>query len=127
METRMYVCKYCKKEYTPKRRRVQKFCSNSCRVRSHQLKKTKPEEGLTKKDAKQLPEKISVDKMSMAGIGNATVGTLAANTLTNIFIREENKPLTKGDLKYLILKLEEIQEIIKKENELAFNNPFFKA
>jgi hypothetical protein len=31
-ETHKYVCKYCGKEYQPKKRLIQKYCSASCRV-----------------------------------------------------------------------------------------------
>ena len=38
-----YKCDYCSKKYKPKRRRAQKYCSNSCRskaYRKRQLTKT---------------------------------------------------------------------------------------
>ncbi|WP_178989528.1 hypothetical protein [Winogradskyella schleiferi] len=40
--------------------------------------------------------------MSLSGIGNAAVGTLATNIVTNIFTKEENKPATKGDIQKLL-------------------------
>lgn len=39
MESHHYTCHYCQKEFVPKRRKVQKFCSTSCRVRHHQTSK----------------------------------------------------------------------------------------
>ena len=36
METYLYTCKHCNKEFRPTRRGVQKFCSDSCRVGHHQ-------------------------------------------------------------------------------------------
>jgi hypothetical protein len=44
------------------------------------------------------PEKTRIDKMSLAGVGNAAAGTLAVNLATTLFTREENKPATKKDL-----------------------------
>ena len=127
MEERNYICQYCKKEYIPKRRRVQKFCSNSCRVGSHQLKNRKLKNGLIKKGSNQISEKTKIDKMSIAGVGNAAVGSLAADAVKTIFTKEENKPLTKRDLKELFLKLDEIQKSIKNENDLTYRNSFFNT
>ena len=75
-----YTCKYCYKEFDPKRRRVQKYCSNSCRSKAHHARK-KTETKLpiisdseTKTEVSTLPtkpEKTTVDSMSLAGTGNA--------------------------------------------------------
>ena len=118
METKLYVCQYCKTEFIPKRRGVQKFCSNSCRVRSHQLKNRKPINCLVKKEDNMQSDKASVEKMSLAGVGNAAAGTLAVEALKTLFIKEENKPATKGDLKQLSKKLEQFQEILNIKKDL---------
>ena len=39
METYLYTCQHCFKEFVPTRRRVHKFCSDSCRVSHHQCNK----------------------------------------------------------------------------------------
>ncbi|MGR7813912.1 hypothetical protein [Lacinutrix undariae] len=99
MDKYTYTCNYCGGSYIPKRRHKQKYCSNSCRVnaftRKQALKQNFPE---------ALNGTISPknDKMSISGIGNAAVGTLATNVITNIFTREENKPATKGDIQKLL-------------------------
>ena len=53
-----------------------------------------------------IPSKTKIDKVSIAGVGNATLGSLAAGGLKSIFTPENNKPATKGDLKQLIEKLD---------------------
>ena len=115
METRNYICNYCKKEYVPKRRRVQKFCSDSCRVGSHNLEKKKSKKVLSPVSQIAKPKNTKIEKMSFAGVGNAAAGTFAAELVKSIFIKEENKPATKGDLKLITSKLERFQ-VIKNMN-----------
>jgi hypothetical protein len=43
--------------------------------------------------------------MSVAGIGNATAGTLAADGIKALLTANDNKPATKGDLKKLVLEM----------------------
>lgn len=104
-QSKYYNCNYCHTEYIPKRRGIQKYCSNSCRsnacrVRNFTAKKT---------DAIELVEnKISnksANKMSLTGVGNATTGALIADGLKAILTPLDNKPATKGDLKLLTEKL----------------------
>lgn len=105
MENYLYTCAYCGKQYKPRRRRKQKYCSNSCRTNAFNAKKknslAKPE---TNKPENQLQK---IDKMSWAGVGNAAAGTLAVNALSSLLTREENKPVTKKDFK-------EIKELLIK-------------
>ncbi|MUH36954.1 hypothetical protein D9O36_13965 [Zobellia amurskyensis] len=54
-----------------------------------------------------VPNKI--DSMSVAGIGNAAAGTLAADALKSIFTDRYNKPATKGDLIALGNKIQRFQ------------------
>ncbi|WP_047547277.1 hypothetical protein [Psychroserpens sp. Hel_I_66] len=107
-DSEFYICKYCYQEFTPKRRRVQKFCSNTCRSKAHHARKTKKVSGITKSEKLSVPDNIPAPKkegMSMAGVGNAATGTLAAQALTKLFTKESNKPATKGDLIQLVEKL----------------------
>lgn len=115
MESRNYICNYCRKEYIPKRRGVQKFCSNSCRAGSHKLEKKKSKTGLVPAPQTVKSENTKIEEMSLAGVGNAMVGTFGAELLKSILTKEENKPATKGDLKLLSSKLERFQ-IIKNMN-----------
>tara|TARA_R110002049_G_C9170440_1_gene561894 strand:- start:3483 stop:3914 length:432 start_codon:yes stop_codon:yes gene_type:complete len=109
MDQYTYDCNYCGAEYIPKRRHIQKYCSNSCRVNAFNQRK-KEQLGLSKPEntehflketnqADGMPEK---DKMSWSGVGNAAAGTLAVNLATNFFTKEENKPATKGDIRKLL-------------------------
>lgn len=115
METREYTCNYCQQDYIPKRRGVQKFCSPSCRVRSHQIKKESNEE-LSIIKTKSNSEILKVDKMSLAGVGNSVVGTLAVEGLKSLFTCEANKPATKSNIKNLERRFNRYQEIKKTRN-----------
>lgn len=101
MENYLYICDYCSKEYIPRRRKVQKYCSSTCRVKAHfqKNKKLKTETGLSKPESSEKPTK---DTISVAGIGNAAIANVATETLKNLFTSEDNKPLTKGDFKQLM-------------------------
>lgn len=103
METYTYTCDYCSKEYVPRRRKVQKYCSSTCRVKAHFQKnkklKLKTETGLSKPESS---EKHTNDTINLAGIGNAAIANVATETLKSLFTSEDNKPLTKGDFKKLM-------------------------
>ncbi|MFK8061107.1 MAG: hypothetical protein AB8B78_13585 [Polaribacter sp.] len=125
METRNYECQYCKKEYVPKRRRVQKFCSNSCRVGSHQLKNKKLNKELVEKENRSKFDKVKINQMSFSGVGNSVAGTLAVEAIKSPLIREENKPATKGDLKQFLIKQEQFQEIVNMKKDDFGRKPFY--
>tara|TARA_R110002126_G_scaffold291794_2_gene458719 strand:- start:11118 stop:11516 length:399 start_codon:yes stop_codon:yes gene_type:complete len=122
METRLYECHYCKKEYLPKKRGVQKFCSNSCRVRSHQLKNKKTNVGEVTIE-KTKTQKTKIEQMSLAGVGNAAAAVFGVNIITALMTKFENKQATKQDIIQLKLKLSQLNfkmdELIemRKKNE----------
>lgn len=123
MESFLYTCQYCNKEYKPKRRKKQKYCSNSCRTRGFNLKKKSQ---LSFPKSKNNQDKTSIEKMSVAGIGNAAVGTFAANTISNWLTREENKPATKKDIKDIkALVLQRYHEIVNMQMDPYGNYPFY--
>jgi hypothetical protein len=104
MDTHLYTCQYCGKDYKPKRRYKQQYCSNSCRVNSFNRKK---QMGLALPQKEiEKPKPLKIEKMSMAGIGNATVGamagTVAVNLIGSLFTKDEDKPATKKDLMNLM-------------------------
>ena len=109
MESYLYTCQYCAKDYKPNRRKKQKYCSNSCRVRAFKIRNTETKNLPTKEN--ESDKKLKIEKMSLAGVGNAAVGSLAANLATNLAInlltKEENKPATKKDLTNLISSLKQ--------------------
>ncbi|MFY9241676.1 MAG: hypothetical protein WAO74_01470 [Polaribacter sp.] len=111
METRTYECQYCRKDYVPKRRGVQKFCSNSCRVRSHQLKNKKPKGTEVTTGNNTKTDKTKIEEMSIAGVANSLGGNLAAQGLISLFTKEENKPATKGDLLKLAASLKRYHQV----------------
>ncbi len=102
-------CKHCGEEFIPKRKGTQIFCSNSCRSRywylnNSEINKTPPLDQL-KEAFEEKNKKTKIEKMSMSGIGNAALGTMAANAATalatKIFIPNDNKAATKGDIQEL--------------------------
>ncbi|HSI68846.1 MAG TPA: hypothetical protein VK941_01330 [Gillisia sp.] len=107
MEKYQYICHYCGKEYVPGRRRVQKYCRTSCRVNAYneRIKKTAPpsEKGLS------VPQKENLVQpgISLGGIGNAAIAYVATDLAKSVFIKEDNKPATKGDLKALLTQNQE--------------------
>lgn len=104
MDKYLYTCSNCGKDYIPKRRRVQKYCSNSCRTKAYLLRNHKIGLGLANsKNEESTPTKI--DKMSWAGVGNAAAGTAAVKLAEYLFVPEANKPATKNDLKNLEAKI----------------------
>lgn len=105
MESYLYTCQYCYKDYKPNRRKKQKYCSNSCRVRAFKIRNTENRNLPTKEN--ENGKKLKIEKMSFAGIGNAAVGALAVNLATNLLTNEENKPATKKDLKNLVSSLKQ--------------------
>lgn len=124
MENYLYTCAYCGKQYKPRRRRKQKYCSNSCRTNAFNAKKknslAKPE---TNKPENQLQK---IDKMSWAGVGNAAAGTLAVNALSSLLTREENKPVTKKDFKEIKeLLIKRFHPISNMRPDVYGNQPYY--
>lgn len=124
MENHLYICQYCAKDYKPKRRKIQKYCSNSCRTRAfnskNELGQSKPE------NLPEIKEVSKIGKMSMAGVGNAAVGTLAINALTSLLTKEENKPATKRDIKEIKdLLLDRFHEVNNMQLDLVGSKPFY--
>ena len=104
MDIYHYTCKYCGKEYKPKRRRVQKYCCTSCKNNSYNLKK--------KNDLIIIPENklgankpLQIEKMSIAGVGNAAAGAAVVKFAEILFTSEAHKPATKNDLRNLEAKI----------------------
>ena len=52
-----------------------------------------------------LPDKTKTESISLAGIGNATAGSLLAGGIKTLLTVEDNKTATKGDLKKLTEQL----------------------
>ena len=98
-------CKYCGVEYTPKRRRVQKFCSNSCRSLNHRDKKRLENKTNQIQKTSEMKGSSKVDKMSIAGVGNVVAGNVVAEISKALFTPKKNQAATKGDLEDLKLTL----------------------
>lgn len=97
MEPKKYICHFCGNDYNPKRRHVQRFCCDSCRSKSH-IQKTKLNNVVKTEDNDQKTNSVKIEQISMAGISNAAIGTLAVNVVSNLFTNEGNKPATKNDI-----------------------------
>jgi len=127
MDAHKYTCKYCHELYVPKRRYFQKYCSNSCRSKAYQRRlvennatviapKTKGEgfktnPGPFEPKGTEVPQAQPPKQMSLAGVGNATAGTLIADFIKYAFQGKGNQPATKNDIAALINKLERYHRI----------------
>jgi hypothetical protein len=128
MEKQYYSCQYCKNDFTPKRRKVQKFCSDSCRVSFHRFKNVDisvKSTNLQIKSEDQVPNKIKVDQVSTAGVANAAIGSGIADLLISAFTSEENKPATKGDIAKLASSLKRYHSIKNLPPNLMGQFPYF--
>lgn len=100
MEPKKYICHFCGTEYDPKRRHVQRFCCDSCRSKAH-IKKNKLG-AIAKIDVNdQNKQPAQIEKVSLAGVTNAAIGTFAVNMATKVFTKQENMPATKKDFENL--------------------------
>lgn len=99
------ICNQCGEEYVPRRRGVQKFCSNSCRSRHWLLKQNRIKvPTIIDKQKNQLPDvkrESKKEEMSFAGFGNAAAGVVAVEIVKVLFTPEQNKPATKKDIEEL--------------------------
>ena len=104
MEKEYYICNYCKKEYIPKRRRVQKFCSSSCRVSSHRLNTSSK----VQKNQQEVSQHSNTNKKTgLKEFGISASAALTGNYIFDKLTPKENKPATKGDLQRLESVLKE--------------------
>lgn len=113
MDNFHYQCHYCGKQYTPRRRYKQLFCSNSCRVNSFNKNKNKSLDIPSTKLTTDTHKPVQIEKISWAGVGNSAAGTLATNAITHIFTKEENRPATKKDVREIIAALKQRYFIVK--------------
>lgn len=111
-DNKFYTCAYCFKDFEPKRRRVQRYCSNTCRSKAYHARKTESQVLTTPSSEVTTPTPQN-ENMSLAGVGNAAAGVLAANAIKNLLTKESNKPATKGDLTQLIEKLGSRYHLVK--------------
>lgn len=99
-----YTCDYCHNEFEPTRRRVQKYCSNTCRSKAYHYRKTAsntlPSSQLKNDNisATTAPPQPKSESISAAGIGNAAAGNILADGLKALLTSSENKPATKKDI-----------------------------
>lgn len=131
-DNKYYTCEYCYNEFEPNRRRVQKYCSNTCRSKAfHAKKNTNKDLTIIKsgKDAISNPASTSknkVEEMSFAGVGNSMFGTLAADGIIDLFTPDAKKPATKGDLYNLIYKINQrYHRVMNLPNDQNGHSPYF--
>lgn len=98
MEKHLYICEYCSKKYLPRRRHKQRFCSNSCRVNAHNRKK-KLKLAQKNKGLNKPVDSPTKDGINLGGIGNAAIANVATEIGKQLLIKEEDKPLTRGEFR----------------------------
>ena len=112
MDKYLYTRQYCGKESKPNRRYKQRFCTSSYWVKAfHNNKKINSVLISELKNKSQNP--VQIEKMSFADIGNAAVESLATNTFTKIFTKEENLPATKKDIINIITIIKQRYFMVK--------------
>ena len=135
-KSKYYTCNFCYEQYIPTRRGAQKYCSDSCRVKSHHHRKKQQQQKVigeySKKlnysisDYNQIPKKNEIEKMSIAGVANATVGNLAAEGLKTLLTKNDNKPATKKDIIDAVIKIKNRYHLVKNMTQLTNGKkPFF--
>lgn len=105
MNIYLYKCHYCGVEYLPKRRNKQKYCCNSCRVNAFNIRKKANSKSNLKVESINKEKTNKVEKISMAGIGNAAIANAITDFGKAVLINNENKPATKKDLKEFVRSL----------------------
>ena len=100
------ICQYCGKDYLPKRRGVQKFCSNSCRSLNWKNKQPvnelKAVSEIPKNENLAEPRKPTLhERMSLAGVGNTVLGMGVVELAKEVLTPEHNKVATKRDIQDL--------------------------
>ena len=124
MDTHKYKCNYCHEEYIPKRRYVQKYCSDSCRSKAYH-RRIKNNNKLKPTEEEKNNNIGKVDKMSLAGVGNATTGALIAEGIINLFTSEGNKPATKSDIVKLLNTMNRYHKINNIRLNMNNQQPYF--
>lgn len=123
-------CRYCNKEYIPKRRGAQKFCSNTCRSKNwkHNQQRSDAKIAKSNETIKTLEKKpIPTDKINIVGIGNAAIGVATVEAVKGILTPENKKNATKADINKLITMMSgqryfPIKNIAK---NIYGNSPFY--
>ncbi|MBW2937515.1 hypothetical protein KXJ69_05325 [Aureisphaera sp. CAU 1614] len=124
----MEKCIQCGADYIPRRRGVQKFCSDTCRSRHWQLKQGIPKKKKKKplKKKKHSLQKYQKEKITFAGISNAAIGQTAVDLIKNIATPESKKPATKGDINELKSLIKgNLLPIKNMENNAFGKSPFY--
>lgn len=103
------ICKNCSKLYIPKRRGAQKYCSDSCRSRAYQKRKStglkKPADLTTKKSEEVKNESSST--INAASIMNAFIAAFGYDAIKGLLTPAGSKPVTRNDLNKLIEKIDQ--------------------
>ena len=123
MDTYKYTCGYCGSSYKPRRRRVQKYCSTSCRVNAFKLRNSNSKI-VSSENSPILKEKK--EGISTTGIANAALGSAANDIITKLLTKQENRPATKGDLDRIISLIKNrYLPILNMNNRVDGTKPFY--
>ena len=129
---KLEICDYCGDNYIPKRRGVQRFCSNSCRSSDWKTKQKKnlpkvvnpPKSEVDNLSTQQ--EKTKREGMSWAGFGNAFSALAAFEILKNSLASSEKKMATKQDIQELKKLIEtRYYEVHNIPTDRYGNKPYF--
>jgi hypothetical protein len=126
--TKFYECEYCYKDFIPKRRNIQIYCSNSCRSKAYHKRKKieKLHVGLNKITVPTVEkEKTKIEELSLAGAGNAALGVLAVKGFSYLLTSELNKNATKGDIQQILNNQKRYHLILEYPSSVDGKKPYF--
>ena len=77
------------------------------------------------KEEKLEPKKTKIEQVSASGVANSAIGSGLVELAKNIFIAEENKPATKGDILKLGARLKRYHQIKNLSTNSMGQFPYF--
>lgn len=103
-------CKHCEKLYIPKRYGAQKYCSDSCRSRAYQLRKSvglKKPSIQSKDKTEEVKNETSPTTINAASIMNAFIAAFGYDAIKGLLTPAGSKSVTRNDLNKLIEKIDQ--------------------
>jgi hypothetical protein len=74
----------------------------------------------------QKKNPTQIDKVSLAGVANAALGTVAVDLVKNMFTPDDNKAATKKDIREIKeLVTKRYHQVLNMHKDLSGNSPFF--
>lgn len=124
-ESKYYTCKKCFEEFIPRRRNIQKYCSNSCRSGAYQLRNKKKNTLVKQQDKLPDIENIKKDTINSKAMINTAGGNLAYDIIKNLLTPNLKKNASKEDILFLFNQLKRYHRISNMPNNKFGQIPHF--